>query len=473
VSSRIYREMLDGVYRRSGRVFVWLFLLQWVFAIGWALVISPYAYVDGHRVIHFHVKAAIVFGAVINAMPLLLIRFRNDWFMTRHVVAAAQMLWSALLIMISGGRIETHFHVFGSLAFLAFYRDWKILVTATVMVAADHLARGLFWPETVYGIDNPEWWRFLEHAAWVAFEVVVLSYGSVRSHADMRAAAEREARLQRTNAIVEEQVRIRTRELERSMEQLAQAQKLESVGRLAAGVAHEINTPIQYIADSIQFAHDAVVDLRDAGILGSDIMNEDFEYMVDELPTALERALEGTQRVASIVRSMKVFAHPERDKLVAYDLEQALRETINVARNEYKYVADVKLVTETLPQVVCYPAELNQVFLNIIVNAAHAIDDVVRGTPERGTITVTANRQGDDVVVSIADTGCGIPDTIRDRIFDPFFTTKPVGRGTGQGLAISRSVVAKHGGQLTFDSVLGQGTTFHIRIPLEARKEAA
>src|SRR5688572_21970778 len=202
----ILSEMQDQLHRKTDRMFGKLLVAQWVFAIVLALIISPFSYVGSERVLHFHVKAAIVFGGLINGLPLALVYARPGWWGTRQTIATVQMLWSALLIMITGGRIETHFHVFGSLAFLAMYRDWKLLPTATIVVAVDHLARGLWWPDSVYGTANPEWWRFLEHAAWVAFEDLVLLYACVRGVAEMREAAGREARLERIKTVVERKV---------------------------------------------------------------------------------------------------------------------------------------------------------------------------------------------------------------------------------------------------------------------------
>jgi signal transduction histidine kinase len=169
---------------------------------------------------------------------------------------------------------------------------------------------------------------------------------------------------------------------------------------------------------------------------------------------------------------MKEFAHPDQKEMTAVDLNRAVQNTIAISRNEYKLVADVETQLEDLPPVLCHAGEVNQVVLNIIVNAAHAIEDVVKGTDRRGRITVRTHRDVGDVVISIGDTGAGIGSAIRDRIFDPFFTTKAVGRGSGQGLAIARSVIVdKHRGQLTFETVTGQGTTFHIRIPLASASE--
>lgn len=276
---------------------------------------------------------------------------------------------------------------------------------------------------------------------------------------------------------------------ERVEMELRLAQKLEAVGRLASGIAHEINTPIQYIGDSVHFLKTAFEDLQalldryregcealarqpdQAAMLAAIREAEevaDLDYLRENVPPALERTLTGIDHVAGIVRAMKEFAHPDQRNKTLADLNQALLNTLVVARNEYKYVADVETDLGELPPVSCYPSDLNQVFLNLIVNAAHAIAEVVGSAPQRGRITVTTRRlDGDRVEIAVADTGGGIPDTIRDRVYDPFFTTKPIGQGTGQGLAIARSIVVdKHQGALQFDSAPGQGTTFYIRLPV-------
>ena len=207
--------------------------------------------------------------------------------------------------------------------------------------------------------------------------------------------------------------------------------------------------------------------------------NADLPYLIEEVPKALSQTLEGVNTVARIVRAMKEFAHPDGEGKTQSDINRAVQNVLVVARNEFKLVADIETHFAQLPLVVCQISEVNQVLLNLLVNAAHAVSDAVQGTEHRGRITVRTGQEAENVVISIEDTGGGIPEAIRDRIFDPFFTTKEVGRGTGQGLAISRSVVVdKHFGTLTFETELGRGTTFHIRLPIDGvgpqqRKEEA
>jgi len=589
-AASIFDAALRKVQAEANRVFLWLLLAQWVCAIALALIMTPHAV--------SHVQLAVLGGAALNALPIALICLRPAWWGTRHTVAIAQMLWSALFIHLTGGRIETHFHIFVSLCFIAFYRDPRLLVTATLIIAAGHLA---------VGSSNPEWWGFLEHTGWVAFEAVVIFLGCKRVLREMHILSKRQATLDVAKQNVEQQVAERTQDLERSREmfrliaestkaapftldftrgcfpyvggqaiaslgftedewkqpgaldvifprehncdlrtrldecktgafefvvtvlrsdgvrseicwtgtcellsgtkslrglmqdvteltrlgrELTAAQKLESVGRLAAGVAHEINTPVQFVSDNVQFARDSMTAiatvilayraLQEAAHQGGNVLEAatratqaevavELDYLMKDTPLALEGALDGLGRIATIVRSMKVFAHPDQAEKTLADLNQAIRSTLVIAHNEYKYVAEIDAQFGELPLVPCYLGEINQVILNLIINAAHAISDVIKDTGSLGKLTISTrfDTDADAVEVVIADNGSGIPESARNRIFDPFFTTKEVGKGTGQGLAIARSVIVKkHGGTLRFETECGKGTAFFIRLPV-------
>jgi len=220
--------------------------------------------------------------------------------------------------------------------------------------------------------------------------------------------------------------------------------------------------------------------LQDAANRGADVVAAarraaeaaaaaDLDFIMTDVPLAIDAAADGLGRIATIVRSMKEFAHPDQAQKTLADLNQAIRSTLVVARNEYKYIAEMDAQFDELPPVPCYLGEINQVVLNLIINASHAISDVVKDTAGRGTLTIRTRLDGNEVEISIGDTGTGIPESARDKIFDPFFTTKEVGKGTGQGLAIARSVIVnKHGGTLRFETECGKGTTFFIRLPIDA-----
>jgi PAS domain S-box-containing protein len=289
---------------------------------------------------------------------------------------------------------------------------------------------------------------------------------------------------------LQEQLVSEMHERERMAIELRLAQKLESVGRLAAGIAHEINTPIQYIGDSLHFLQSATSDLQrllthyQSAIprlanqtSGGTILVElgeveaatDLPFLTVEIPKAFERTQLGVERVASIVRALKEFAHPDATEHSAADINHAVETTLVVARNEYRYSAEMETQLAVLPEVICNVGELNQVFLNLIVNAAQAIRESGQDAAT-GRITITSETCGDQVIVSIADNGCGIAPENVEKIFDLFFTTKPVGVGTGQGLAIARSIVVeKHGGAIDVQSELGSGTRFILRLPVSGR----
>ncbi len=278
--------------------------------------------------------------------------------------------------------------------------------------------------------------------------------------------------------------------------QLVEGQKLESIGKLAAGIAHEINTPAQYVGDNMEFLEQSFGDIMDlfkkyralqaaaeAGDVSPDLVSEvseaadtaDIEFLEEEIPRALTQSREGVARVTKIVGAMKEFSHPGTAERQPIDLNRAIESTVTVARNEWKYVAELETDFDAdLPPVPCLAGELNQVVLNIVVNAAHALAETLpEGGGEKGQIRIRTGRVDDDwAEIEISDNGPGMPEEVRRKIFDPFFTTKEVGKGTGQGLAIARSVVVdKHKGTIGVESEPGHGATFRILLPLDAQQQ--
>jgi two-component system NtrC family sensor kinase len=279
--------------------------------------------------------------------------------------------------------------------------------------------------------------------------------------------------------------------------QLRQAQKLEAIGQLAAGIAHEINTPVQYVGDNTRFIADSMKGIAallhgykemaraiDSQAVTPELLARlketfaahDVDYFVEQIPRAIAESLEGVARISSIVRAMKEFSYPGGKEKTPANLNQAIQNTVTVAAHEWKYVAEVKLdLDSNLPLVPCFVGEFNQCVLNLIVNAAHAIEDAVQNQPgAKGLITIRTQTDGDHAMISVGDTGSGIPEPARPHIFEPFFTTKGVGKGTGQGLSIVYStIVKKHGGTVTFETESGQGTCFTIRLPLTPAKKTS
>jgi len=304
-----------------------------------------------------------------------------------------------------------------------------------------------------------------------------LPYGVLLFH-DVSVRAGRERELRRRNQELEDAYR----HLASTQEQLLQSEKMASIGQLAAGIAHEINNPIGYVHSNLGTLRDyaaalaALIEAQAAELQAGGAEHPaleqlrgrlDIDFILGDLPQLLEESREGIERVTRIVQDLKEFSHVGRDERPRrVDLHRGLDSTINIVWNDLKYKVRLEKHYGELPPVECHPSEINQVFMNLLINAGQAI-------AERGTITVTTGVDGDCVWVAIADTGVGMPEEVVQRIFDPFFTTKPVGRGTGLGLAISYRIVAKHQGRIEVQSRPGAGSTFRVLLPVEQPAPAA
>jgi signal transduction histidine kinase len=269
--------------------------------------------------------------------------------------------------------------------------------------------------------------------------------------------------------------------------ELFAARKFEALGQLSAGVAHELNTPVQFITDNLRFLQERCEELAsliammrpafaddpvevDGAEVRARIEEVDLDYVLGEIPVAIEQSLDGAGRVAGIVRSMKEFSRASGDTPVPTDVNRVIQNALVVSRSEYKYVADLELeLEESLPALPMLADQIGQVVVNLVTNAAHAVEERYAGTDSRGLIRVSSRMVDDGIEISIADNGRGIPERVRDRVFDPFFTTKAVGKGTGQGLPICRTIVVqRHGGQLSFETEIDSGTRFIVTLPRRA-----
>jgi two-component system, NtrC family, sensor kinase len=265
-------------------------------------------------------------------------------------------------------------------------------------------------------------------------------------------------------------IAIDVREQRRLEVELRHAQKLESIGQLAAGVAHEINTPMQFIGDNLRFLAECWNDLKPVMETACAPPSVDLVFLRQRIPRAVERALEGVSRVSHIVDAMKAFSHP-RTEPEPLDLNELIGKTLVITRHTYKYVAEMVTDLNPLPRVECSRGDIGQVLINLVTNAAYAIGEwrAQQDTETLGRLTVRSQLAVDAVQVDIEDSGVGVPAAIADRIYDPFFTTKPVGTGTGQGLSICRNIIVdRHGGRLWFTPLMPHGTAFHFTLPLSA-----
>lgn len=439
----------------TDRILAVLMLLQWLFAITLALWVSPWTWKGSARALHLHVWTALLVGGVLTAGPVCMAAYRPGSVLTRHVMAVAQMLWSALLIHLTGGRIETHFHVFGSLAFIAFYRDWRPLVTATVVVSGDHLLRGLFWPESVYGMLTPEGLRFLEHAAWVLFEDAVLLASIFRSEAELEALAWGQAQLEvlsRARQQASERLAKALDELHATQEAKIRHERLAALGTLAASVGHDLRNPLGAIRGAATF-----VARRLAQGQASDPRVPKFLDLVDREVLACDR----------IIGDLLDFARDRLPTRQPCPLAPLVAEAV-----ELVVPGDVSVET-ALPEDLPVPHLDREQFRRVLVNLVQNAVDALGTDRADGRVAVEAARssRGDSLVVRVRDNGPGLPEEVRARLFEPLVTTKL--RGTGLGLAIVSRIVAAHGGTVTAATCPGSGTTFEIRLPLPEPETAA
>jgi signal transduction histidine kinase len=446
--TRLFCLHQGEVHRRVDRLFVRLAVGQWLFAIAVALVFSEQAWQGRVRMAHEHVASAVLLGAALTAFSLTLVWARPGAVLTRHGVAVAQLLWSALLIHLTGGRIETHFHVFGSLAFLAFYRDWPVLLTGSAVALVDVYVRGQLWAESVYGTARPEWWRPLEHLFWIVFMDAVLIYSCRRAVREMRQMAERRAAAE----LASEREQQKARELDRALTELKGAQehlirveKLAAVGQLAAGVGHELRNPLAavrnahaYLAKRLARPEEAVTDVR-----------------VPQFLSLMDREL---STCARIISDLLDFARESPMSVQPCPLRPLVDEALGVVPVR-EGVSVLNQVPESLPVPLLDREQFRQVIINLVQNAVEAMP------PERGgQVVVSAEGGGHEPLrVRVVDDGSGIPAEVLPRIFEPLFTTKI--RGTGLGLPIVALRVQRHGGTLHVTSQPGQGSEFVIQLP--------
>jgi signal transduction histidine kinase len=461
-SSALFHEHVQAVCIRADRIFAVLMMVQWVAAIGIALTLSPYAWQGQTQTVNVHVYAAVFLGGLISMPSIVLARTRPGWVVNGYVAAVSQTLWSALFIHLTGGRIETHFHVFGALAFLAIYREWRLLVVASVVVAGDHFLRGIFWPESVYGISSPAWWRFLEHAFWVAFEDTVLIFACLQSVAEMRMMAARQAEvevLSERDRATSAKLRMALEELQASQDARTRAEKLAAVGQLAASVGHELRNPLAAVRGAASYLNKRITDPKAAG----KPLSED--PRIPQFLGVIDRELNACGK---IIGDLLDFARERKPALQLCPLRPLAAEVFGVVTHP-QHVTLINSVPENLAVPSVDRDQFRQVLINLVQNAVEAMPE-----DKSGKVVVDAEGGGDAPwCIRIADDGAGMPEEIVRHIFEPLYTTKV--KGTGLGLAIVSNIVTAHRGTLRVESKPSVGTTFTIELPPEgsARLEYA
>ncbi len=512
-------ELFDKSYRRlamrNDRMFGMLMLAQWAAAVALSLWLSPLTWSGATSSVHPHVFAALLLGGIISTFPFFLARTMQGHPITRYVIAMAQVSWSALFIHLTGGRIETHFHVFGSLAMLAFYRDYKILIPATAIVAIDHFFRGLYWPESIYGVANPEWWRFLEHAAWVVFIDIFLVMNCVYSRQDMIALCERRAEIeiqqsahleaarrvseQRAIALAE---RARNEAVESAYAQLSDAhaklhdmqQQLVAASRqagmaeIATTVLHNVGNAMNSINVSTQLVRTSVMRLkmdrigkiaalldehRDnlgeylaEGERGSQIISllQGLTAQLDDRRATANKELDGLARHVEHVKAV-VRSQQEAAKMGGVVEDVALPSVIDDALQLVQDSLDKHGITVVREEVAMAEVPVDrhrllQIIANLVGNAAQAL----RSHDGQRQMRICVHEVNTAPQIVVTDSGPGVPAAIGDRIFQYGFTTKRDGHGFG--LHASALLAGELGGELRLQPpVEGEGATFVLTLP--------
>jgi two-component system sensor histidine kinase HydH len=458
----LYDSYYNRLRVRIDNLFSLLLIFQWVMAFLITFMNSPLTWSGSESSIHPHVWMALGLGSLLTVFPFIHLKRNPGDGINMYIICLSQMFYSILFIHLTGGRIETHFHIFGSLAFLAFYKNIKVIILATIITSIDHLGRGFFFPLSIYGVIDASVWRALEHAAWVIFEDIFLFIAIREGLENMRSTAVRENVLSDSLMAIEKKVQERTNELveaqrivSEQQQKMVNSSRLSSLGEMAAGIAHEINNPLAIIASTSKY----LKKMNDAGKLNEALVRDSLND-VDQTVLRISKIIVGLRNISrdsSEEKFSRIYIKDIFSDLFSICTEKFRNHSIELS------IIDPQNLMES--KIYCRRIQISQVLLNIVSNAF----DAVQVTSGQKWVRISLQDVSGHFFIRIADSGPGISADLREKIFQPFFTTKEIGKGTGLGLSLSKAIIDGHGGVLTLDPV--DHTQFSISI-LHEKAEA-
>jgi len=435
--AELIQEQTNRIAWNTSRIFAVLMLLQWLGAMLTAAIVSPRTWSGSTSSVHLHVWTSVTLGGIITLLPVALGLLQPTLTLTRHVIAAGQMLMSALLIHITGGRVETHFHVFGSLAILAFYRDWRVLITAAAVVYIDHVMRGFYWPQSVYGVLSASPWRAVEHAWWVGFEVLFLCIAIRQSLREMVLIAERQSKLHSMNAEIEAEVKERTADLTTVNKQME---------TFCYSMSHDLKAPLRGIHSY------STILVEDHG----DALNEQAKEYVN-------RIQEAANKMNRLVNDLLEYSRVSRAKLplTPVDMSKVTEESLRLLSAEIRQQLASIQVDPDLGVVIGHESTLTQVMLNLVGNALRYAK---LGVPP--SLHIRAELRSSRIRICVDDNGIGVAPEFHQKIFEIFERVPTVNTqdSTGVGLAIVAKAIERLGGTVGVESQPGVGSTFWFEL---------